>query len=133
MAFSTRTMQPADWAGLRHFRPGDFKAPERMGYEFVRWLDDLRATLGWPLLVSSDYRSPERNAAAGGAFASAHMDTPCDAVDLSARCFPTSARRLELVIAAITLGCRRIGIYENGSVHLDRTEDRRPRGLWTKV
>lgn len=133
MAFSARTMRPADWTMLRHFAPHEFNHPDAMGYEFLRWLDDLRDRLGQSLTVSSDHRPPERNAAAGGAATSAHLDTPCNAVDLSAHGM-TSAKRFAIVRLAMEMGCRRIGIYANGSVHLDRGEDGRAADvLWVKV
>jgi uncharacterized protein YcbK (DUF882 family) len=125
-------MRPEDWAGIRHFSPAEFSVPERMGYEFVKWLDALRALCGFALKISSDVRTPEQNEAAEGATKSAHMDVICDTVDISAHCL-TGAKRLRLVIAAYTLGCRRFGVYENGSVHIDCTEDRRPHAMWVKV
>lgn len=136
MPFSTRTMRPEDWAEVKHFGPDEFNYPDRLGYEFVHWLDTVRAHAGVPFHPSSDYRDPARNASAGGASKSAHMDTPCDAIDLAGATpgvpMP-SAHRLAIVQAALHLGCRRIGIYANGSVHLDRTEDRRPKALWVTV
>jgi uncharacterized protein YcbK (DUF882 family) len=132
MAFSSRTMRASDWRALRHFKASEFKYPHRMGYEFMRWLDDVRQTLGEPLSRSGDWRDPKSNAEVGGAKDSAHMDEICDAIDLSARGM-TGAKRLRLFVVAYSLGCRRFGIYENGSVHLDRTEDRRPHAMWVKV
>lgn len=136
--FSTRTMQAADWKRLQYFTAREFRYPEAMGYEFLVWLDHLRGKLGSPLKISSDHRPPERNAAAGGASDSAHMDVPCNAVDISAASLPSKVR-YRLVQLAMDLGCRRIGVYANGSVHLDRGETK-PNGttrpapvLWEKV
>jgi hypothetical protein len=132
MPFSTRAMRPADWASLKHFKAHEFKFPERMGFEFMRWLDGVRAELGMSLTVSSDWRDKGHNATVGGAKLSAHMDTICDAVDFSSANM-TGHKRLMLVAIAYARGCRRIGIYANGSVHIDRTEDRRPEAMWVKV
>lgn len=136
MPFSTRTMTPADWAECTHFDATEFRHPGKLGFEFVRWLEEVRARAGVPMHPSSDYRDPGHNARAGGATKSAHMDVPCDACDFAGavpgKPMP-GAHRLAIVRAAIELGCSRVGVYENGSVHLDRTEDRRPSSLWVKV
>ncbi len=135
MAYSTRTMQPADWDRLKFFKPTepgfDQGRADKMGFEFMLWLDELRAKCKFPFKVTSTYRTPERNAGANGAKKSAHMDVPCDAVDIGGL---DSRHRFKLVYEAMALGCRRIGVYENGSVHLDRTGS--PRGqdvLWVTV
>lgn len=137
MAYSTRTMEPADWAEIRHFKPSEFKAPQRMGYQFVRWLDQVRELADVPMLVSSSYRTPAHNAEVGGANDSAHTDTPCNAVDI--RKNPKAVlgwnhARMQIVSAAIRLGCQRVGIYEDDSIHLDMTHDLRPAPrLWRVV
>lgn len=132
MNFSTRTMKPEDWAKVHpEFKPHEFDHPDKMGYEFMLWLHKLRLRLGFSLSVSSDHRTPEHNSSAGGAKKSAHMDVPCDAVDIHKL---TSHTRYKLVQGAMAMSCQRIGVYENGSVHLDRTEDERPSpALWVKV
>jgi len=137
MPFSSRKMTAPDWSLVApQFTPKDFNHPEKMGYEFMLWLHKVRLKAGVPMYPSSDYRDPARNAAAGGATKSAHMDDPCDAVDLAGKVpgVPMSGKeRLAIVQAALEMGCTRIGVYANGSVHLDRTEDRRPSSLWVKV
>lgn len=40
----------------------------------LKRLDDLRRAMGHPLIVNSGYRSPQHNAAVGGAKASTHME-----------------------------------------------------------
>lgn len=137
MPFSTRTMRAEDWSEMApEFTPQEFDHPEKMGYEFLRWLKDVRQKAGVPMHPSSDYRDPAHNATAGGASKSAHMDTPCDACDFAGekKGVPMPGKhRLAIVRAALALGCVRLGVYENGSIHLDRTEDRRPSSLWVKV
>lgn len=111
-----------DWAkDSPHFTRAEFRYPDAMDPTFIRWLNKLRKKVGFPLYVVSDYRPPARNAAAGGAKASAHMSKPCVAVDLGRAKGVgfTAAQRFALVFAARDLGCRRFGIYENGNVHLD--------------
>ena len=147
MSFSKRTMRAEDWDSIRFFSRDEFKAPERMGYEFMLWLDRVHAkasslapeTEVFQMIVSSSYRDPEYNRRVGGAKKSSHMDTPCDVVDIRgvydryADDPNWNKHRLKIMLAASMLGCRRIGIYTDGSLHIDRTESRRPMGLWVRV
>lgn len=132
MAYSTRAMLPADWQLLRHFQPEEFKAPEKMGYQFMLALDKLAEQAGVPCRVTSSFRSKAYNKSVGGAKDSAHTDEPlCEAVDLSPR---NNADRFEIMAAAILNGWDRIGLYKNGSLHFDKTSGRRPaRRLWCVV
>lgn len=130
MSFSTRTMKPGDWQAIKNFKPSEFKNPEKMGYEFMIWLDKLRVKAGVPMTITSSYRSPAYNKSVGGANNSAHTDTPCNAVDIGMRPRPDDPNwnftRWQIVMAARDMGCKRIGSYANGSLHLDRTEEKRP-------
>lgn len=136
--FSSRTMAATDWGKLRYFRASEFSVPGNMGYEFMLWLDNLRATCGIPFRVTSSYRSPAHNKAVGGAGDSSHCDVPTNVVDLGK--MPTAddpnwnLGRWIIVKAAMAAGCTRIGIYQDGSLHLDRTENVRPAPrLWHVV
>lgn len=124
-------MEPDDWAGLTHFEASEFSEPSAMGMEFMIWLDVVREEAGVPFKVTSSYRTHAHNAAVGGAMDSAHCDIPCQAVDL----MPASSHdRFRILLAAINKGGVRIGLYPNGSVHLDRTEDTRPAEvIWVTV
>lgn len=131
-------MRPDDWKEIKYFRPADFKHPDKMGLEFVQWLDRLRKTAGVPIVITSSYRSPEYNRGVGGAKDSAHTDVPCNAVDIGERPRESDPNwnhsRWQIVVSAIRGGCTRIGMYPNGSLHLDRSEDRRPSPrLWRIV
>lgn len=130
MSFSTRTMKPGDWPIIKHFKPAEFKNPEKMGYEFMVWLDKLRLKAGVPMTITSSYRSAAYNKSVGGAANSAHVDVPCNAVDIGMRPRPDDPNwnfsRWQIVMAARDMGCKRIGSYANGSLHLDRTEAKRP-------
>ena len=138
MAFSTRTMTTVDWARITHFKPFEFKSPDKMGYEFMVWLDGVREQAGIGMTITSSYRSPAYNASVGGAQDSAHTDVPCDAVDIGKEPTPADPNwnhaRFKILAAALKAGCVRIGFYPNGSLHLDRTEDQRPAPrLWNAV
>lgn len=130
MGYSTRCMRPEDWEEIKYFKPSEFKNPEKMGYEFMLWLDDVRATAEVPMDITSSYRSPKYNREVDGAKDSAHTDIPCDSVDIGMRPRPDDPNwnysRWQIVNTAMDKGCKRIGSYANGSLHLDRSEDTRP-------
>src|SRR5574340_589008 len=123
MNFSSRCMCDKDWSALQFFKENEFKFPDKMGYEFILWLDQTRSIAQVSFDVISDYRSPVRNDEIGGAKDSAHMDIPCDAVDLRVT---DNAQRFAIVRAALSNSCTRIGLYPNGNLHIDRTENTRP-------
>lgn len=130
MPFSTRCMRAEDWRLCPHFPPSEFKYPEKLGFEFMLWLEEVRKRAGVPMSVSSSWRSPAYNRGVGGAKDSAHTDVPCDAIDIRMAPRPDDPNwnysRWQIKQSAIALGCRRIGNYANGSLHLDRTEETRP-------
>lgn len=131
MPLSTRAMLPADWMLIKHFKPAEFKYPERMGYQFMLRLDALRREAGVPCRVTSDYRPPARNKQVGGAKDSAHSDEICESVDI----WPANNfGRYHIMRAFYVCGWERIGMYLNGSLHGDLTSDRRPSPrLWIVV
>lgn len=53
-------------ANLRYFRLDEFRHPELLEAEAAHFLDDVRAAYGQPLVLTSDARTPEENAAASG-------------------------------------------------------------------
>lgn len=136
-----RCMTAADWTLVApYFVPSEFKSPEKMSFEFMMWLLEVRMRAGVIMTISSSSRSKAYNTRVHGAKDSAHVDTPCRAVDVKP---PTKLdatdphwnhTRFLLVKAAIECGGVRIGIYKNGSLHFDRTEDVRPAPrLWVIV
>lgn len=136
MAYSTRAMQPEDWKLLKRFKPTEFKYPDKMGFQFMLKLERMAVEAGVPCPVSSDHRPKAYNKKVGGAANSAHVDGSesgefCEAVDINPF---NSLDRYEIVRAAFLVGFERIGIYGNGSLHVDTTGHRRPnRVLWNVV
>lgn len=130
MSISSRTMTDADWLLLVNFKPAEFREPDKMGFEFMKWLDRVRTLANVPMIITSSYRTPEYNRSVGGAADSAHCDIPCESVDIGMRPRTNDPNwnfsRWQIIMAARDMGCRRIGSYPNGSLHLDRTEATRP-------
>ena len=71
---------------------------------------------GPPLTVSSGYRSPEHNAAVGGAKGSQHMHG--NAVDVSTAGF-NLLQKQDLVRQARAAGFNGVGAYSGGGLHFD--------------
>jgi len=115
--------------------PGEFRHPGLMDVEALRVFSAIRRRSGVPFRIISDHRPPARNAAAGGARQSAHMESPCCAVDLGVS---SNEERFRIVAAALALGVERIGVYPAkhggaGSVHLDLSDQKPAPRMWTEV
>lgn len=83
-------------------------------------LTGLESAYGQPLNVTSGYRSPEHNAAVGGAKGSQHMHG--NAVDIDVSGMSTDERRT-LIELAKAQGFTGVGIYDN-SLHFDTGAER---------
>lgn len=59
----------AQYDQLEWFGWDEFNHPDQMYLPFLLWIDKIRAVSEVPLIVTSDYRSPEANASTPGAFA----------------------------------------------------------------
>lgn len=123
------------WAEIApEFHPREFHFPHLMDVEFLRLLSRTRRRAQVPFRLLSDARDPERNAAAGGAEKSAHMEVPCRAVDLHV---VNNFERFQVIAAALAEGFQRIGIYpahedNSGSIHLDASEVNPAPRCWTR-
>ena len=112
-------MIPAWWNDIKYFKPEEFDSPdepgsgEGMDTDFIRLLDDIRKWLGYPLKITSGYRSLAHNAKVGGKPSSAHMSG--FAADIAT---PDIIVRHQLIKAALQYEVRRIGIGKT-FVHLD--------------
>jgi hypothetical protein len=90
-------------------------ADQRVKPEVISKLNLLASQINIPFTITSGYRSPNRNAAAGGAKKSAHLSG--SAVDIK---FPgDEATTNEVIKLASSVGFGGIGIYRAGSLHLD--------------
>jgi len=118
---------------FRFFKLSEFDSPDapgsgalNMNMDFVATLDRIRARCGFPLRVSSGYRTPEHNRRIGGAENSAHVQGV--AADLVIP-EPSNRNRDILVDAAKAEGIKRIGIMKN-AVHLDASATLPQNVLW---
>lgn len=120
------------WDGIKSFEPSEFASPDepdsglKMNIELIKMLDQLREKCGFPLNVTSGYRSQAHNEKVGGKPESAH--TKGMAVDIYCA---TSHERYKIVKAAFDLGFKRIGLYKTKDcVHLDISYDLPQEVMW---
>lgn len=118
------------WGEIRHFTPDEFDSPDAketglfMNLEFIKILDRIRDKVGFPMHISSGYRTMDHNTIVGGKDGSAHTDG-C-AADIVA---DTSGEKFEIVRSAIEQGIRRVGIGKN-FVHLDMSFTHPQNVIW---
>ena len=84
---------------LKYFKPEEFEAPEELKFYLLDFIDVVRAMAGIPFLVTSDYRSRERNTEVGGSKTSWHMTG--EAIDFVPRWW--DAHALWLITRAVVL------------------------------
>lgn len=108
---------------MKYFLPSEFRHFDKMNTTLLQMLDEMREIAGVPIVVTSSYRTPAENVAAGGVKDSSHLKGL--AVDIHV---PSNRYRLRYLDAALRVGFRRIGI---GSVfmHLD-IDDSKPDSIW---
>jgi hypothetical protein len=116
---------------FKYFDYSEFDSPDapgsgqqHMSADLIRRLDKIREAVGFPLLVSSGYRTPAHNAKVGGVAGSSH--TKGLAVDLRAA---TDAQKRAIAKAAIAQGIVRIG-WGRTFIHLDIDGSKPQRVAW---
>jgi len=127
-------MEDSKPAEFKYFKFSEFDSPDAPGsgaafmdVAFVRKLDAIRIRCGFPLRVSSGYRTAEHNAKVGGAAKSAHcLGVAADLVIPE----PQSLNRLIFIKAALAEGINRIGIGKS-FVHVDTSVDAPKNVMWT--
>ncbi len=96
--------------GSEHFKPEELWSPDiKKAYvvpEFIDMLEELRNEVGFPLIVSSGYRTPEYNKKIGGSPQSYH--TKGMAVDLAV----AYREAYDVIEAAMKVGFGGIGIQQ---------------------
>lgn len=113
----------------RFFEPYEFEQASPpckitdMDPDFMKRLDDARALSSYAFHINSAYRSTVYEYMRGRSGTSSHCKGK--AVDLS--CL-TSRCRLQMLIALLAVGFRRIGIYPT-FIHVDSDSDKEP-SIW---
>ena len=116
---------------FRYFTWSEFDQPNLAGSgarymsaDFIHKLDSIREDVGFPMVISSGYRSPEHNAQVGGVANSSHIKGL--AADIIA---PTDDMKYEIAQSAIRNGITRIG-WGNSFIHLDVDKDKTQQVVW---
>jgi uncharacterized protein YcbK (DUF882 family) len=113
----------ANFSRIKWFKPGEFVNPDMMDQRLIE-------QLGRPITITSSWRDPQRNRAAGGAPESQHLLG--QAVDL--RLSADGQYHYDIVKLALELGFTGVGerrlTGKGGMLHLD-TRPRALRAKWT--
>ena len=115
----------------KYFKLSEFDSPDRPGsgelmeHEVVQALDIARDIYGFPMIISSGFRSIEANRACGGSPKSSHLLGW--AVDIA---ITNSRRRFLLLEALLDAGFNRIGVSED-FIHVDMDPNKKSNVLWT--
>ena len=115
-----------NWNRVNHFNRDEFGHADGIdpAPNLVYMLDQARSLAGIPFAINSGIRTPERNAAVGGAPESAHLGGY--AVDIAAN---TSRERFVILRALLHVGFTRIGIGRS-FIHADVDPDKAPEVAW---
>lgn len=123
-------------ASLKHFSPETDKGIdwEKVDLTFLLRLDEARELSGVPIVVTSNYRSPQESINAGGFSSDAHTTIPCSAFDISCKKQDgtfDSAKAFKLVPALLAAGFNRIGLSKKPShIHVDSADGFPQDRLW---
>jgi len=115
-------MNVKDFAGLKYYTPENVPHYENMETATIRSLDNLAVSLGLkePMFITSSYRSPVENAAAGGVSTSQHMLGKAIDLVIPASYLTSLTKLHEFFIKAIGAGFNAFGVYYPELIaHLD--------------
>lgn len=119
MTEEERKQKILSWTSIRHFTHEEFadlSEPDsglKMNIEFVKILDTLRDKCGFPIKITSGYRTPGHNAEVGGVDGSAHEAGVAADISVS-----NGAERDAVLSNSYALGIKRRGVGQT-LVHLD--------------
>jgi hypothetical protein len=115
---------------FEYFDLSEFDSPDlpgsgkKMDINFIHTLDAIRKNVGFPLIISSGYRTPEHNEKVGGVLNSAH--TKGKAADIREG---NPDKQLKIALAAAKFGIKRIG-FGNTFIHLDNDHSKSYQNTW---
>ena len=99
---------------MKYFKESEFNGFEMMDEKLLSMLDELREAYGYPIKITSDYRSPDHPIEAAKKQPGEHAYG--DAVDIES---VGGEKTFKLVKAAIEVGFTRIGVSrKKGFIHL---------------
>jgi uncharacterized protein YcbK (DUF882 family) len=114
-----------DWSKVRYFKREEFACPccgeVKIEERLVKYLDEIRGRLGFPLIISSGYRCPEYNKKIGGAPNSAHVLGK--AVDIVVSDLKAFSVLVEAVYIFNGIGVNQKGDKSKRFLHLDIADE----------
>ena len=117
------TMDNLKWCDIQHFKPSEFKEPNKMDFYLIHRLDEFRELCGKPVIIHSDYREGDIGTHGKG-----------EAVDIHVKDMNLLDAYL---LAEKTNLFKGIGVYPNWNnpgLHLDfRIGENARWGCWTKT
>ena len=121
-----KLMKPFTYFSYSEFDSPDLpgSGKEFMNKEFIQKLDKIREDVGFPLKITSGFRTKFHNQKVGGVKKSAH--TKGLAADIAT---PSGKGQKEIVAAALKQGINRFGFGTN-FIHLDVDTSKRPNVTW---
>ena len=119
-----------EWTKIHNFKPEEFERPDLLRWDMLYQLDQLREMVGFPLKITSSFRTAEHNATLPTAAQdSAHLADPTDGEYSGVDIAVNNAHEMFSLLKAffkMDFGCR-LGIYP-AHLHLD-IESRLPQGV----
>jgi len=114
---------------MKYFKPDEFRCAgvvvyDKMNPALLEVLDQIREAVGFPLMITSSYRTLKYNTKIGGSENSAHLRG--NAVDISA---VNSQARFQILQAALKLGITRLGIGKT-FIHIDIDKELSNNIIW---
>lgn len=123
--------EEGDMRLYKYFELSEFDSPDEEGsgelmeHDVIERLDVVRDLCGFPLIITSGYRTIEHNKKVGGVANSSHLLGY--AVDIAVT---DSRKRFILLDAVITAGFLRIGIGDD-FIHVDCDPEKSQVVIWT--
>lgn len=114
---------------LKYFKLSEFDSPDQKGsgsnmnQDFLQKLDRAREIAGIPFKINSGFRTQAHNTKTKGKTNSAHLKGLAADIDCN-----DSVSRAKIVKALVSVGMRRLGIYE-GFIHCDN-DSSLPETIW---
>lgn len=117
---------------LKNFKPHEFECNcgcglgiKNMDSDLLWRLDEARQSSGVPFILTSAMRCLDHNKAEGGSLNSSHLSG--FAVDIKAN---DDHHRWRIIESLMLVGFNRIGITEDGNIHVDNDPNKNSKRFW---